>query len=265
MSTQMTDSTTTPPDTVPPASADQAGDGRRLSLTGHLDEVRHRLWISVGAVLAATVACFAVAGVLVEWLKRPAGSALQQLAFFGPAEAMLAYLKVAMAAGVVICMPLLLYELWAFITPGLTPRERRYGIAFIWWGSALFLLGCAFAYWALLPVSLAFLLGFGGEQLQPVIHVSRYLSFTTSVLLASGAIFQLPLVVYILAKLGLLHPQTLRRQWRAAVLIMVVAAAIITPTADAATMLLMVLPMLGLYEVSIWVAKLATPRQVRDE
>jgi len=263
METQPAESAT-PAAMRPPESAPSGVDERHLPLTGHLDELRKRLWIGIGALLAASMASFAAAARLVDWLKHPAGSSLERLAFFSPPEAILAYMKVAITAGLFLAMPILLAQLWAFIRPGLSIKERRAGIAFIGWGSALFLLGGAFAYVAVLPVSLRFLLGFGGGQLEPVISINRYLSFTTMVMLACGVMFQLPLAVFLLAKLGLVRPQTLRRRWRHAVLGIVVVGALLTPTTDVATLLLMTVPMLALYELSIWVATWAAPRS-RDD
>lgn len=253
-------------DPAPPhvAPARPAIEGHQLPMTTHLEELRKRLWVCVGVMVMASMASFAWADRLIEWLKRPAGTALPRLAFFSPPEAMLAYMKVAVTAGLILSMPVVLYELWAFIRPGLTSRERRYGLGFVCWGSALFLAGSAFAYWILLPVSLKFLLGFGGGQLEPVISISRYLSFTTMVIFVSGVVFQLPLAVLLLTKLGVVSPRTLRQRWPHAVVTMAIAAAVLTPTTDAATMLLMVVPMLALYEVSIWVAALASRRTHHD-
>jgi sec-independent protein translocase protein TatC len=233
---------------------------RRLPVTGHLEELRRRLWVCVGVVVLASAASLAWAGRLIEWLKFPAGTALPKLAFFSPPEAVLAYVKVAVTAGLFLSMPVVLYELWAFVRPGLSRQEGRLGLAFVWWGSALFLAGGAFAYWVLLPVSLKFLLGFGAEHLEPVISISKYVSFTVAVILACGTVFQLPLVIFLLAKLDLVRPRTLRSKWRHAVVAMTVAAALLTPTTDVATMLLLVVPMLALYEVSIWIAGLAAPK-----
>lgn len=247
-----------------PRDAELEDEPRRLSLTGHLEELRKRLWICVVVVLAASLGSFAWAGWLVDWLKRPAGSWLPRLAFFSPPEALVAYMKMAVMTGVVLSVPVLLYEGWAFVRPGLTPREQRYGLAFVGWGSLLFLAGAAFAYGVLLPVSLRVLLGFGGPQLEPVISISRYVSFATMVILVCGVVFQWPLAVVLLTTLGVIRPQTLRRKWRQAVLVMVVAAALATPTTDVATLLLLTVPMLALYEVSIWIAHLAAPRRDRD-
>ncbi len=235
-------------------------EDRKLSILGHLEELRRRLWVCLLAVAGASAVSFTWVGQLIEWLKRPAGAALPKLAFFSPPEALLAYMKVAVTAGLFLCMPVVLYELWAFVKPGLSRQEGRYGVAFVWWGSVLFLAGGAFAYWVLLPVSLKFLLGFGGGTLEPIISISKYLSFTVAVILACGMVFQLPLLIFLLAKLDLVKPRTLRSKWRHAVVAMVVAAALLTPTTDVATMLLLVVPMLALYEVSIWIAGVATPK-----
>jgi sec-independent protein translocase protein TatC len=235
------------------AALDQV-ERRALPVLEHVEELRRRLWVCLGTISLAAVVSFSGAGWLVDWLRQPAGPALGKLAFFSPPEGMLAYMKVSIAAGLVLAMPVVLYELWAFVSPGLSRRERQYGRHFILWGSLLFLAGCAFAYWVLLPIALRFLLGFGGGQLEPIISVGRYLSFTLGVLLACGVVFQLPLAVALLAKIGVLRARTLRRKWPHAAVTIAVAAAILTPTTDIATMLLMTIPMLALYEVSIWVA-----------
>jgi sec-independent protein translocase protein TatC len=239
-------------------------ESQKFPLTAHLDELRRRLWISVLVVTLASVASFGWAGTLIDWLKRPAGETLPTLAFFSPPEAMLAHLKVAVTAGLLLSLPLLLHELWLFVSPGLTRQERWYGLAFVWWGTGLFFWGAAFAYWILLPLSLRFLLTFGGGQLTPVISISQYLSFTTTVLLVCGMVFELPLAIFLLAKIGVLNAATLRRRWRHALVAMAIAAAVLTPTADIATMVLMLIPMLALYEVSIWAARIAAPRRCRD-
>jgi sec-independent protein translocase protein TatC len=179
---------------------------------------------------------------------------LPQLAFFGPAEAIVAYMKVAVAFGIAIAMPMILWQCWSFIRPGLTRQERQFGVALIQWGGLLFLAGCAFAYWVLLPMSLRFLMQFGSRHLVPVISVSQYLSFTTTMILVCGAIFEVPIVVFLLARLGFVTPALLKRQWRQAVLAVLVASALITPTPDIVSMLLVAVPMLALYEASIWVA-----------
>jgi sec-independent protein translocase protein TatC len=200
---------------------------------------------------------FGVAGRLIEWLKRPAGSLLPRLAFFSPTEALVAYVKVAVLFGVVLALPVLLYQVWAFVRPGLIRRERTAGLAFVWWGSVLFATGAALAYTVCLPVFLQFLLNVGSPSLEPVISISRYLSFVTSVILICGAFFELPLVVWMLSRLGILTPRVLRRRRSLALLAMLIVAAFVTPTTDAISLLLMTVPLLVLYELSILVSSLS--------
>ena len=243
----------------------RALNARRLPIVGPPEELRKRLWGCLVAIPLASMISFAWTGRLIEWLKRPAGPALGRLVFFSPPEAFLAYMKVAITVGLFLSAPVILAQVWAFISPGLTARERRYGFGFIWWGSLLFLAGGAFAYWALLPVSLRFLLSFGRDQLEPVMSISRYLSFTTMVILSCGLAFQLPLVMFVLARLGLVSSRMLRQKWRHAVVASIVAAAILTPTADVATLLLLAVPMLALYELSIWVTGFSASRRTSND
>ena len=247
------------------APPQRALNERRLPILDHLEELRKRVWGCAAVIILASMISFAWTGQLIEWLKRPAGPALSRFAFFSPPEAFLAYMKVAITVGLFLSAPMVLAQVWAFISPGLTARERRYGFGFIGWGSALFLAGGAFAYWVLLPVSLKFLLNFGHGQLEPVMSVSQYLSFTTMVILSCGLVFQLPLVMCILARLGLVNSTMLRQKWRHAVVAIVVAAAILTPTADVATLLFLVVPMLALYELSIWVTGFSASRRISNE
>jgi sec-independent protein translocase protein TatC len=261
------------PLTEPPATRAVPADGsrqrarreQRLPIVGHLEELRKRLWGCLVVIALASMISFTWTDHLIEWLKRPAGPALSRLVFFSPPEAFLAYMKVAITVGLFLSAPILLAQVWAFISPGLTARERRYGFGFVWWGSALFVAGGVFAYWALLPVSLRFLLNFGRGQLEPVMSISHYLSFTTTVMLSCGLAFQLPLVMFVLARLGLVTSHMLRQKWRHAVVAIVVASAILTPTADVATLLLLAVPMLALYELSIWVTGFSASRRSSHE
>lgn len=228
-----------------------------LTLIGHLEELRARLWICVASIFILSVWGFSLAPRLVERLKRPAGDLLPRLAFFNPLEAMLAHVKVALAFGLFVSMPVLLYELWGFIRPGLTARERRIGGAFVGWGTLMFLGGVAFGYWVCLPPTLRFLLAFGAQTLEPVISVSHYLSFVLTLLLACGVVFELPVVLFFLTKLGVVTPQALRHHWKLAFLAIVAGSAILTPTKDIVTLLFLTLPLLLLYGFSILVSTFA--------
>jgi len=223
----------------------------------HLDELRRRLWICLAAVVLGSVISFAFVERIIGWLKAPAGPFLPRLAFFSPTEAVVAYLKVAVASGLVLAMPVILYEVWAFVKAGLTWRECAFGRSFVWWGSVLFGLGAACAYWVILPVSLRFLLGFGSLHLEPVLSISRYLSFVTGIMLLCGALFELPLVVLLLSRLGIVTPDTLRRRRAVALLVILIVAAVVSPTTDVVNLIIMTIPMLGLYELSVFVSRLS--------
>ena len=238
---------------------------KSMSLADHLEELRRRLGLCLLAVLAATGASLVRISDLIAWLRQPAGAQLPAFAYFSPAEPLGAYLKVAALAGLALAMPVILWQAWAFVRGGLTPAERRWGLVFIWSGSGLFVAGLAFAYAVLLPMSLRVLLGIGAGTLQPMISIDRYLSFVVSLAFWCGVVFELPALLFLLAKLGIVTPEWLRQQRPYAILVMVVLAAIMTPTTDAVSLLLMAVPMVLLYEVSILVVRVAfRPRPTRS-
>ena len=234
----------------------------QLTLIGHLEELRRRLLICVAALTVGTIVGLANASRLIDWLVRPAQPYLPRLAFFTPTEPLTASLKVAAAFGFVVSLPVWLAQVWAFVQPGLTPRERRLGAVFVVGGSALFLIGALLAYLTLLPWTLRFLLTFGRGTFEPVIAIGTYLSFVAGLLVGCGAVFELPLAVYLLTRVGLLTHEHLVR-WRAPAFIgLLVVAAVITPTTDAFTLLAVALPLALLYECSILVAWFAGRRPI---
>ncbi|MBI3087310.1 MAG: twin-arginine translocase subunit TatC [Candidatus Omnitrophica bacterium] len=220
----------------------------------HLEELRRRLGVCLAVLLAASGIGLWQADRLIEWLRRPAGYLLPRLAFFSPTEALVAYMKVAVGFGLALSLPVVLYQAWAFVRPALTRRERAYGLALVSWGSALFGLGVLVGYGMLLPFFLRFLLTVGGTHLEPVISISGYLSFVLGTLLVCGALCELPLVIAVLSRLGIVTPKMLQRRRHLALLGIVVAAAVLSPTTDALTLLLLTIPLVVLYELSIIVA-----------
>jgi len=252
--------TITPP--APPRRPEQNIPEPKLTFADHLEELRRRLGVSLAVLFVTTGVSLTQVRRLIEWLQRPAEPFLTRFAFFSPTEPIAAYVKVAVLFGLLLAMPVILAQLWGFVRSGLTRRERAYGVAFVWWGSVLFAAGVAFAYFGLLPVSLRVLLGIGAGALEPVISIERYLAFVTTLTFWCGIIFELPLIVFLLASVGVVTPEWLRQQRPYAILVLVITAAIVTPTTDPVNLALMALPMIGLYEVSIWVTRVAMRRRV---
>ncbi len=232
----------------------------RLTIAEHLEELRRRLGISLAVLVVCVGITMTQVDRVIGWLRRPAGIDLPRFAYFSPTEPIIAYVKVGCLSGLVLAMPVILWQLWGFVRSGLTWRERYYGVAFVWWGSVHFLGGVAFAYYILLPASLRFLLGIGQRYLEPVISIDRYLSFVTALMVSCGFVFELPILLCILVKIGIVTPEWLRQQRPYAMLILVIAAALITPTTDPVNLMLLALPMIFLYELSILMAGFAVPR-----
>lgn len=245
--------------TTAPMSTPIRQENPRLSFAEHLEELRRRLAVSLLSLIVGVGVGFTQVERLVGWLQRPAAERLPRFAFLSLTEPLLAYLKVALLAGCVMAMPVLLAQAWGFVRSGLTAKERAYGLAFIWWGSLNFLLGAAVGYFLLLPASLRVLLSIGASYLQPVISIDRYLSFVTSLVFWCGMIFELPVLLVVLTKVGIVTPEWLRQQRPYAVLVLVIIAAVVTPTTDPVNLFLLALPLLLLYELSILLTRFALP------
>jgi len=230
---------------------------KSLTLVEHLNELRKRIIISLIALGMAIAVSFPFASVLLEILKLPASGVIEKLAFFSPQEAFLIYMRIAFLSGLVICMPIILSQLWVFISPAIEEGLKKRASSFILFCFLAFILGIFFAYFILIPPALKFLLSFAQSQLQPVISANNYISFIVSLLLGCGLVFQMPVLSFILTKLGIINAKILRGKYKYAIVIIFIAAAIITPTPDALNMLILACPMLFLYEVSIWISFLA--------
>jgi sec-independent protein translocase protein TatC len=230
-------------------------DDRNLPLTAHLRELRYRLIVSVIAVGAGMAAVFPFAPVVIGWLQRPLGQ--EKLYFFAPTEAFWANVQVAMLGGVLLALPVLGYQVWRFIAPALYRTERRYTLVFLGVSTGSFLAGVAFCHVVAFPFALRFLVDFGlSGGLTPLFSVGVYLGFAVKFYLAFGLIFELPLVLTLLARLGIITASLLARHRRHALLINAVAAAVLTPTSDIFNMMVMLVPLTVLYELGIWGARL---------
>lgn len=242
------------------------GEGPVLSIFGHLNELRIHLTRAAIALLVTTAFSFLFAKRLLLFLMQPyvnsvADAALQTLR---PAEGVETYFRVSLLAGVVLAMPVILFEFWRFIQPALHRHERRYIYVFIPAGLLLFGLGIAFSWFILAPAAIFFLANFMPDIFRAEWTGQEYISFVTRLLLWIGLSFQMPIIIYFVARVGLVTAQTLRRQWRAAVVGVAVLAAVITPSIDPVTMLLTMAPLLTLYILSIGLAAIGQRQYERS-
>jgi sec-independent protein translocase protein TatC len=228
-----------------------------MTLFEHLAELRAVLLQSLVALAAGSVAGWWLSERAVDVLIRPVlGGDVQDLKFLSPGGAFLLRLKTAFGLGALLAAPVVVARLWSFVVPGLMPKERRILVPTIVSSIVLFYAGIAFAYFAVLPLSLAFLLGFGTEHLRPMLTAEHYFAFVVQTALAFGAVFQFPVVVAALTYADVLGPDFLVRFWRHGVVVVFIVAAILTPP-DVASQLLMAGPTLVLYLISIVFARLA--------
>jgi len=225
-----------------------------MTLLEHLAELRAVLLHSILAVGACSVAAWFVSERAVEWLVDPAIAAAGELVFLSPTGAFMLRMKTALGLGTFVAVPFVLWRVWSFVVPGLFQRERRIFVPVLLGSLSLFYVGVAFAYFVILPISLVFLLGFGTENLRPMLSAEHYFDFAIRISLAFGAVFQFPLVVGLLTYWEVLAPDFLSRYWRYGVVAVFVISAILTPP-DVASQLLMAGPVLLLYLVSIGVAR----------
>jgi sec-independent protein translocase protein TatC len=225
-----------------------------MSILGHLRELRGRLLKAAIALSVASVLTSVFAGDIIEFLIRPYGNKLQTL---GPTENVITYFRVALLSGAALAMPVIVYQLLAFIVPGLTRVEQRWIYISVPFTSVLFLVGILFAWYVMVPAAVGFLANFRPDLFLNEWTAREYISFVVSVAFWIGVSFQTPLVTFILAKIGLVTPGFLARNWRFAVVIVAVIAAVITPTVDPFNMALLMLPLLALYGLSIILAMLA--------
>lgn len=233
---------------------DRNGHDASMPLTGHLRELRYRLIVSAVAVLAGMAVVFPYASIVITWLQHPLQ---QQLYFFSPTEAFWANLQVAMFGGLLLALPVVSYQLWRFIAPALYRTERRYTLLFLGVSTGSFLAGTAFCHFVAFPFALHFLIDFGlSGGLTPLMSVGIYLGFAVKFYLAFGLIFELPLLLTLLARIGVITPSMLARHRRHALLVNATAAAVLTPTTDVFNMMVMLVPLTLLYELGIWGARL---------
>ena len=229
-------------------------DDKKLTVLEHISELRRRLIRSVIAVSITTVISFIFASRIFEILKSPAGEI--NLIYIEMTEMVGTYMKVSFASGIMLAMPYLVYQFIMFVSPALTDREKKRVYLVLPWIALMFIGGVVFAYFILVPPAMKFLITFGSDIADPQIKIGNYVSIVTRLLLAIGLVFEMPVITTFLARLGIITPKWLSDKRKPAIILAFILAAIITPTFDPVNQILVAAPLIILYEISIWLAKL---------
>ncbi|MCK5375592.1 MAG: twin-arginine translocase subunit TatC [Acidobacteria bacterium] len=257
------------------AEPDLAGRGEegseeglpRMTLLDHLDELRRRLLYSVIALFVAFLGSWYFAPNIFHWLERPILDVLpegEQLAFIELSGPFMLYVKVALLTAVFVASPFLLLQLWLFLRPGLYRRERRLAVPFVIFTTLFFVAGGYFGYLVAFPMVVRFLLGVG-EDFKQVVTIGTYFAMMSKILLGLGLVFEMPMLIFFFARIGLVSARQLLRWFRWAVLLIFVTAAIITPTPDVATQTVFAVPMILLYLLGVGVAAIFGTKKDADD
>jgi len=237
----------------------------RLSIVDHLDELRTRLILCVLVFVVAFAACFWQNSVLLDIANNPLPDKVDEPITLGPAEAFSTTMTVSAYFAILLALPVILYQLYAFVLPAFTPREKKVAIPLLMMVPVLFIAGVVFCYFVVLPGALGFLLDFNADEFQNEIRARDYYSFVAMTAIAMGILFQVPVGVLALVKLGITTPEKLRKNRRYAILAIAVVAALL-PTIDPVTMLLEMVPLLVLFELSILLASaFGRPKEDAEE
>jgi sec-independent protein translocase protein TatC len=229
----------------------------KMSFLDHLEELRKRLIVSIIAIFVAFLACWNFADKIFALIQAPLTKFLppgdQKLAYTRLTEPFFLYMKVAFFAAIFVASPILMWQVWRFISPGLYKRERRYAAPFIIFATLFFVLGGYFGYRVILPGTCKFFVE-TGKEFKQMIKVDEYFSFASTIVLASGAVFETPILIFFLARLGIVTPHFLLQKSKYAIVLSFVIAAIVTPTPDMVTQSFLAIPMIALYFLGVGVA-----------
>lgn len=231
---------------------------KEMTFLEHLEELRWRIIYSIIGIVIGTIIAWIFIDFLVDVvLLKPAkdsGAALQNLRPFGQ---LFLYMQIAIMVGVIISIPNVFYQFWQFISPALRKKERRYIFWIVVFSSVCFLIGIAFAYFAMLPLTLKFAAQFGSTSIKNQFSIEEYMSIIISVMLASGLVFELPMISFFLSKLGILKPSFMKKYRKHAIVFIMIAAAFLTPGTDPVSQIVLAVPLVVLYEISILISKIS--------
>ena len=226
----------------------------RMSIIEHLAELRDRLIKSVLALLVGTVISLAFTPRFLEFLIAPMGD--KQPISLKPTESIIIYFKVALVCGAVLAMPVIIYQILRFVLPGLTNAEKKYLKIIVPGATLLFATGVGFATFVMLPFTIKYLQNFLADIIQPTYSIDYYISFVTTLMFWVGVIFETPLIIAFLARIGIISPQMLSRNRKYAIVLIAILSAMITPTPDPVNMMLVMVPLLVLFEVGVILARI---------
>ena len=236
-------------------------------LKPHIADLRKRLTISTITVVVMFFACFSFYEPILEWMMAPVKHALPagtSMIAVEIQETFFTAMKVAFFAGFIISLPVIFWQLWLFLAPGLYDHEKKLVVPFVFFATLMFLLGASFAYYIVVPVGFDFLIAFGNSVVSVLPSIGKYVGFFTKLLIGFGIAFELPVITFFLAKIGIVNDQMLKDFFRYAVVLIFIVAAVLTPP-DVISQVLMAAPLLILYGVSIYIAKVFNPAQKEEE
>jgi len=240
----------------------KGSDSKEMPFLEHLEELRRRILIGLLSTVIFTLGSFPFTGTLLNFLTLP-NDGLEnpaKLIFLKPAGMLVVRMEIALAAGIIISLPVLLFQLWMFVSPGLLPKEKEFFLPTILFTTFCFLFGAFFAYKILIPVVLPFLFSMGTESIKATINITEYIGFVLRLIILSGLIFELPVLSFFLARIGVLTPDFMRKYRKYGIVLVFIFAAVITPP-DPMSQLLIAFPLLILYEISIIVARFAQKKR----
>ncbi len=244
-----------------PGKEEQDGVEVEMSFLDHLEELRWRLIYAIIGIVIGSIAAWIFIEPLVELVllkpARDSGAVLQNLRPFGQ---LFLFVQISIIVGIVATLPNLFYQLWKFISPALKKNEKKYILAIVIFSTLCFLAGIAFAYFVMLPLALKFAAEFGTEAIKNEFAINEYMSIIISVMLAAGFVFELPMISFFLTKLGILTPAFMRKYRRHAIVVILVLAAFLTPGADPVSQIVLAVPLVLLYEISILISKISVKK-----
>ena len=238
--------------------------GEEATLVEHLDELRTRIFVCLGALLVGCAIAFVFRHTLLDWMNGPLPAGRGKPVTLSPAEPFLTSLKISMFAGLGLALPVVLWQLWSFLAPAVEEHAERLVLTFVLLATVLLVAGVAFGYWVVLPKAIQFLTNFDQKQYTILLRARDYYGFVMTVLLAVGLVFELPIFILALVRLGVLSTQTLRKNRRLGYFIVAVLA-VLLPGIDPVTTTLEMIPLMALYEASIWLAVLVERRAPQPE